>query len=157
MAPMKDQIVSAGRRSESGRAVKNAADAIIRANQAAYLEASSRRAPAPRAKMEAFAAARARPSAIRRWRRCSPSPSRPRFKLLVELGTNIGYGAIVMARAAGPEARVVTIELSVSSWTSRAGTSPRPNSQARHGAARRRAPQLEAFATASIDLRTSIA
>jgi predicted O-methyltransferase YrrM len=35
-----------------------------------------------------------------------------RPKLVVELGTNIGYGAIVLARAAGPEARVVTIEYS---------------------------------------------
>jgi predicted O-methyltransferase YrrM len=34
--------------------------------------------------------------------------ARPR--LVVELGANIGYGAIVMARAAGPEARVVSIE-----------------------------------------------
>ena len=33
-------------------------------------------------------------------------------KLVVELGTNIGYGAIVLARAAGPGARVVTVELS---------------------------------------------
>jgi predicted O-methyltransferase YrrM len=33
-------------------------------------------------------------------------------KLVVELGTNIGYGAIVMARAAGPGAKVITIELS---------------------------------------------
>jgi predicted O-methyltransferase YrrM len=35
-----------------------------------------------------------------------------RAKTLVELGTNIGYGAIVMARAAGPEARITTIEKS---------------------------------------------
>jgi predicted O-methyltransferase YrrM len=34
--------------------------------------------------------------------------ARPR--LVVELGTNIGYGAIVLARAAGPGARVVTVE-----------------------------------------------
>jgi predicted O-methyltransferase YrrM len=34
--------------------------------------------------------------------------ARPR--VIVELGTNIGYGAIVMARAAGEDARVVTIE-----------------------------------------------
>jgi predicted O-methyltransferase YrrM len=33
-----------------------------------------------------------------------------RPKLVVELGTNIGYGAIVLARAAGEGARVVTIE-----------------------------------------------
>jgi predicted O-methyltransferase YrrM len=33
-------------------------------------------------------------------------------KLIVELGTNIGYGAIVMARAAGPLAKVITVELS---------------------------------------------
>jgi predicted O-methyltransferase YrrM len=33
-------------------------------------------------------------------------------KLIVELGTNIGYGAIVLARAAGPDARVVTVEVS---------------------------------------------
>jgi predicted O-methyltransferase YrrM len=31
-------------------------------------------------------------------------------KYVVELGTNIGYGAIVLARAAGERARVVTIE-----------------------------------------------
>jgi predicted O-methyltransferase YrrM len=34
--------------------------------------------------------------------------SRP--KLIVELGTNIGYGAIALARGAGEAARVVTIE-----------------------------------------------
>ena len=34
----------------------------------------------------------------------------PRF--VVELGTNIGYGAIVLSRAAGPEAKVLTIEYS---------------------------------------------
>lgn len=34
--------------------------------------------------------------------------ARPR--LVVELGTNIGYGAIVLARAAGKGARVVTVE-----------------------------------------------
>src|SRR6185369_10268601 len=33
-------------------------------------------------------------------------------KRIVEVGTNIGYGAIVMARAAGPDAHVLTIELS---------------------------------------------
>jgi caffeoyl-CoA O-methyltransferase len=33
-------------------------------------------------------------------------------KVVVELGTNIGYGAIVLARAAGEGARVVTVEYS---------------------------------------------
>ena len=37
--------------------------------------------------------------------------ARPRF--IVELGTNIGYAAIVLARAAGPDARVLTLELSL--------------------------------------------
>jgi predicted O-methyltransferase YrrM len=32
-------------------------------------------------------------------------------KRIVEVGTNIGYGAVVMARAAGAGARVVTLEL----------------------------------------------
>jgi predicted O-methyltransferase YrrM len=35
-----------------------------------------------------------------------------RPKRIVEVGTNIGYGAIVLARAAGPDARVDTVEKS---------------------------------------------
>jgi predicted O-methyltransferase YrrM len=57
----------------------------------------------------------------------------------VELGTNIGYGAIVLARAAGPAAKVITIELSADlcktarGFIEEAGLSPRI--EVREGAA----------------------
>jgi predicted O-methyltransferase YrrM len=109
--------------------MKHAADAIVRPEQAAYLEVlnrSSIRALAAiagagaidgrdplLAKMEARAAARGYPISdpeVACLLSIVARIARPR--LVVELGTNIGYGAIVMARAAGTGARVVTIESS---------------------------------------------
>lgn len=93
--------------------MKHTSDAILQAAQASYLE----RLEAPRdpllAKMEAFAAEKKHPIS---------DPEVATFlavtiaamgaKRIIELGTNIGYGAIVMARAAGEGAHVTTIERS---------------------------------------------
>ena len=109
--------------------MKQAYDAILRPEQAAYLDAlngAGLRALAALAgvapvdgrdpllaKMEARAAAKHYPISdpeVAAFLSVVARIARP--KLVVELGTNIGYGAIVLARAAGPEARVVTIEYS---------------------------------------------
>jgi predicted O-methyltransferase YrrM len=107
--------------------MKASSDAILRPEQARYLDAlhsASVRALATiagvspeggrdplLARMEARAADRGYPisdpevacllSIVARL--ASP-------RVVVELGTNIGYGAIVLARAAGPAARVVSVE-----------------------------------------------
>ena len=92
--------------------MKADATAILRPEQAAYLEALEPKRDALLAKMEALAAERHNPISDPEvasflavtCRACAP-------KLVVELGTNIGYGAIVLARAAGPGAKVITIEM----------------------------------------------
>lgn len=92
--------------------MKDATDAILQAEQAHYLEALEPPRDALLARMEAHA----------REHRCPISdPEVASFlavavrasgaQRIVEVGTNIGYGAVVMARAAGPEGRVVTLEL----------------------------------------------
>jgi caffeoyl-CoA O-methyltransferase len=107
--------------------MKKASDAILRPEQADYLEALHRTsvgalaamagiAPVDGhdpllAKMEARAAERHYPISdpeVACFLAILARLARP--KLIVELGTNIGYGAIVLARGAGEEARVVTIE-----------------------------------------------
>lgn len=93
--------------------MKGAADAILRSEQAGYLEALEPMRDALLTKMEAFAAGRGEPISdpeVASFLAVTARASRARF--IVELGTSIGYGAIVMARAAGPDAKVVTIELS---------------------------------------------
>jgi caffeoyl-CoA O-methyltransferase len=109
--------------------VKSSADAILRTEQADYLEAlhgTSARALARMAhvapvhdrdpllaRMEARAAERDYPISdpeVACFLAIVARLAQPRR--IVELGTNIGYGAIVMARAAGEGARVVTIEYS---------------------------------------------
>jgi predicted O-methyltransferase YrrM len=109
--------------------MKHANDAIVRPEQAGYLDAlhaKSVRALATvagvvpvegrdplLAKMEARAAARGYPISdpeVACFLAIVARLARP--QLIVEVGTNIGYGAIVMARAAGESARVVTIEYS---------------------------------------------
>jgi predicted O-methyltransferase YrrM len=93
--------------------MKDAADAILRLEQAAYLEGLEPPRDALLAKMEKLAKERGFPISDPEVasflavtaRACAP-------KLVVELGTNIGYGAIVLARAAGPDAKVITVELS---------------------------------------------
>jgi predicted O-methyltransferase YrrM len=92
--------------------VKHASDAILKPEQAAYLEALEPPRDALLAKIEATAAERRNPISdpeVASFLAIVIAARAP--KLLVELGTNIGYGAIVMARAAGPAAKVVTIEL----------------------------------------------
>jgi caffeoyl-CoA O-methyltransferase len=93
--------------------MKDTSDAILRAEQASYLEALEPARDALLAKMEARSVERRHPIS---------DPEVASFlavtvravgvKFAVELGTNIGYGAIVIARAAGPDAKVLTIELS---------------------------------------------
>jgi caffeoyl-CoA O-methyltransferase len=91
--------------------LKVAADAILRAEQAAYLEGLEPGRDGVLAEMEAYAAANRQPisdpevaSFLAITARLSGA------RTIVEVGTNIGYGAIVLARAAGPDARVITIE-----------------------------------------------
>jgi predicted O-methyltransferase YrrM len=108
--------------------MKHTSDAILRPEQAEYLDAlhaKSVRALASMAgvavnlegrepllaKMEARAASRRYPISdpeVACFLAIVARLAQPR--LVVELGTNIGYGAIVMGRAAGPGSRVVTIE-----------------------------------------------
>jgi predicted O-methyltransferase YrrM len=108
--------------------MKSTADAILRTEQATYLDAlhaSAVRALAVLgglaeagrdpllASMEARAAARGYPISdpeVACLLAIVAKMAQPAH--VVELGTNIGYGAIVLARAAGPRARVVTIEYS---------------------------------------------
>ncbi|HEY3815632.1 MAG TPA: O-methyltransferase [Polyangiaceae bacterium] len=109
--------------------MKRASDAILRTEQADYLDAlhaNSAQALAAMArtqavhgrdpllaKMEARAADRGYPISdpeVACFLAIVTRLARP--ALVVEVGTNIGYGSIVMARAAGEGARVVTIEYS---------------------------------------------
>jgi len=93
--------------------VKHASDAILRAEQAAYLEGLEPPRDALLARMERVAAERGLPISDPEVASFLAVTARARApRLVVELGTNIGYGAIVLARAAGPDAKVVTIELS---------------------------------------------
>jgi predicted O-methyltransferase YrrM len=90
--------------------MKDAADAILKPEQASYLEALQPARDALLAKMEARAAERRYPISdpeVATFLAITARLARP--KLVVELGTNIGYGAIVLARAA-TSAKVVTIE-----------------------------------------------
>ena len=91
--------------------MKTTADAILRPEQAHYLEAIEPARDPLLADLESFARERRQPisdpevaSFLAVTTRASGARS------IVEVGTNIGYGAIVLARAAGPDARVVTIE-----------------------------------------------
>ncbi len=107
--------------------MKAAADAILRPEQARYLDGLHRTSAASLARLAGVSPVEGRDpllarmearAAERRYPISDPEVAsllsilvrlaQPR--LIVELGTNIGYGAIVMARAAGPGARVVTIE-----------------------------------------------
>jgi predicted O-methyltransferase YrrM len=108
--------------------MKHTSDAMLRPEQAEYLDALHSRSVRSLAslagvaaneqgrdpllaEMEARAAARRYPISdpeVACFLAIVARLARP--KLVVELGTNIGYGAIVMGRAAGPGSRVVTIE-----------------------------------------------
>lgn len=91
--------------------MKDAAADIITAATAAYLEGIEPARDALLAEMEKFASERNQPisdpevaSFLAVTARASGA------KRVVEVGTNIGYGAIVLARAIGDDGRVVTIE-----------------------------------------------
>jgi caffeoyl-CoA O-methyltransferase len=107
--------------------MKHAADAILRTEQADYLEALNGAGLAALAAMAGVAPAHGREPLLARMEARAAERGYPisdpevasflavvarlrQPRLVVELGTNIGYGAIVMARAAGPGARVVTVE-----------------------------------------------
>jgi len=93
--------------------MKRSNDALLHADQALYLE----RLELPRdpllVEMEALAKEQNFPISdpeVATFLGVVTKARAPRF--VVELGTNIGYGAIVLSRAAGPEAKVLTIEYS---------------------------------------------
>jgi predicted O-methyltransferase YrrM len=92
--------------------MKHAADAILHSDQAKYLEGLVQPNDSLLVEMEAFAAANGHPISdpeVAVFMAVVARAMRP--KRIVEIGTNIGYGAIFLARSA-PEASVVTIELS---------------------------------------------
>lgn len=91
--------------------MKHAVDAILKPEQAAYLEEIEPARDALLAEMERYASERRQPISdpeVASFLAVATRAAAPRR--IVEVGTNIGYGAIVLARAAGPEARVTTIE-----------------------------------------------
>jgi caffeoyl-CoA O-methyltransferase len=93
--------------------MKGSADAILRPEQAAYLAALEPARDPLLARMEKLAAERGMPISDPEVASFLAVTARARApRVVVELGTNIGYGAIVLARAAGAEAKVTTIELS---------------------------------------------
>jgi predicted O-methyltransferase YrrM len=91
--------------------MKSASDAILGADQAAYLEGIEPARDALLAEMERYASERRQPISDPEVASFLAVTARAcGATRIVEVGTNIGYGAIVLARAAGPAARVVTIE-----------------------------------------------
>lgn len=92
--------------------MKASLDAIVHARHAAYLESLE----APRdpllVEMEGYARDRGLPISDPEVASFLAVAARASgAKAIVELGGCIGYGAIVLARAAGPSARVVSVEL----------------------------------------------
>ncbi len=88
-------------------------DGILQPGQGSYLQAILPERDALLSRMEARAAEQGQPISdpeVAAFLAVTARSTNARF--IVELGTNIGYGAIVLARAAGPLAKVVTIELS---------------------------------------------
>jgi caffeoyl-CoA O-methyltransferase len=107
--------------------MKTAADAILRPEQASYLDALHRTSVGALAVMAGVQAVGGRDPLLARMEARAAERHHPitdpevacllaivarlsRPKLVVELGTNIGYSAIVLARGAGEGARVVTVE-----------------------------------------------
>jgi caffeoyl-CoA O-methyltransferase len=91
--------------------MKDAFDAIIQAEQATYLEGMEPARDALLTEMERYAKGSGDPISdpeVASFMAVATRIARP--KRIVEVGTNIGYGSIVLARAAGPDARLVTIE-----------------------------------------------
>jgi predicted O-methyltransferase YrrM len=110
--------------------MKATTDAILRSEQAAYLDALHATSVRALAAMAGAGPDAARDPLLARMEKRAEERGYPisdpevacllailarlaRPRLVVELGTNIGYGAIVLARAAGAGARVVTIEASL--------------------------------------------
>jgi predicted O-methyltransferase YrrM len=92
--------------------MKLAADAILHAQQAHYLESLEPARDALLSRIEAYAEEHNCPISdpeVASFLAVTVRASNA--KHIVEVGTNIGYGAIVLARAAGPDGRVKTIEL----------------------------------------------
>lgn len=91
--------------------MKDASDAILGREQAAYLEGIEPARDALLAEMEQYARDRRQPISDPEVASFLAVTARAAGATrIVEVGTNIGYGAIVLARAAGPSARVVTLE-----------------------------------------------
>jgi predicted O-methyltransferase YrrM len=91
--------------------VKEVPDALLKPAQLAYLSSIEPPRDALLAEMEAYAAAEHQPISDPEVAAFLDITARIKLpRRIVEVGTNIGYGAIVLARAAGPEARVHTIE-----------------------------------------------
>lgn len=91
--------------------MKEGSDRILHAEQAAYLEGIEPKRGGLLDEMEAFARERTQPISDPEVASFLAVTARLHMpKTIVEVGTNIGYGAIVLAQAAGPDARIVTIE-----------------------------------------------
>lgn len=112
--------------------MKDAPDAILASEQAAYLEGIEPPREALLAEMELYARDRRQPISDPEVASFLAVTARAvGATRIVEVGTNIGYGAIVLARAAGPSAKVVTIENDPATvkvaraFIERAGLSPR--------------------------------
>ncbi len=91
--------------------MKHSPFAVLHPEQARYLDGLEAPRDALLAEMEAEAKARGLPISdpeVASFLAVATAARAPSF--VVELGTNIGYGAIVLARAAGPSARVLTVE-----------------------------------------------
>lgn len=136
--------------------MKDALDAILKPDQAAYLEGIESPRDPLLVEMERFAKDKGQPISdpeVASFMAVTARLSSPRF--IVEVGTNIGYGAIVLARAAGENARVVTIENDAETvnvaraFIERAGLSSRI--EVRHGDALAELAKIAAGADA-IDL-----
>ncbi len=90
--------------------MKDRADAILRREQAAYLDRLLPPREALLAEMEAWSAAHDVPSSDPEVGKLLSILARSRgAKLILEVGTAIGYGTLCLARGA-PEARILTID-----------------------------------------------
>lgn len=92
--------------------MKDRIDAILRRNQADYLDSLLPPRDALLERMEKFAEEYGHPIAdpeVAQLMRALVRMKRPRR--MIEVGTNIGYSVIVMGRECGPEAVVETIEI----------------------------------------------
>jgi len=91
--------------------MKDAVDAILQIEQATYLEGLEPARDPLLAEMEAYAKEKGQPISDPEVASFLAVTTRLRSpRAILEVGTNIGYGAIVLARAGGPDARVITIE-----------------------------------------------